>query len=95
MEAYLLIRWQPVYRRHELDTGFSTERGNLTFDAKGNDKWRATTRKNTDAKGRGGAVRSSDEAFVMNVERRGSVIWLTTWVNLRKQGGANGINKIV
>src|ERR1700730_439883 len=33
-----------------------------------------TMRKNTDAGTRGGAVRSSDEALVMRVERRGSVI---------------------
>ena len=75
---------QSVYKRHELDTGFSTEHGNLTFDVKGNDKWREAMRKNTDAKGRGGAVRSSDEAFVMNVERRGGVIQLIMFVNLRE-----------
>ncbi|GBH21420.1 Glutamyl- or glutaminyl-tRNA synthetase [Pseudomonas syringae pv. actinidiae] len=34
----LLSRWQPVYRRHELNTGFDMERENLAFDAKGNDK---------------------------------------------------------
>ena len=34
----LLLRRRPVYRRHELDTGFCTERENLTFVAKGNDK---------------------------------------------------------
>ena len=33
-----------------------------------------TMRKNTDARARDGAVRSSDEAFVMRVEQRGSVI---------------------
>jgi hypothetical protein len=32
-----------------------------------------TMRKNTDARMRDGAVRSSDEALVMRVERRGSV----------------------
>lgn len=35
----LLLRRQPVYRRHELDTGFGTERENLDFAVKGNDKW--------------------------------------------------------
>jgi hypothetical protein len=39
-------------------------------------------RKNTDAETRGGVARSSDEAFVMKVERRGSVILLTTVTNL-------------
>jgi len=33
-----MSRWQPVYRRHELNTGFDMERENLAFDAKGNDK---------------------------------------------------------
>lgn len=35
-----------------------------------------TTRKNTDDLCRGGAIRSSDEAFVMSVERRDCVIQL-------------------
>ena len=43
---------------------------------------------------RGGATRSSDEAAVMAVERRGSVIWLVSIVN-RNSGGTNGINKVV
>jgi hypothetical protein len=41
-----------------------------------------TMRKNTDAGTRGGAARSSDEALVMSVERRGSVIWLSNVANL-------------
>jgi hypothetical protein len=41
-----------------------------------------TMRKNTDAGTRGGAVRSSDEAFVMKAERRVSVIRLTKVANL-------------
>ena len=40
-----------------------------------------TMRKNTDARTRGGAARSSDEALVMGVERRGSVIRLTNDTN--------------
>lgn len=35
----LRTRWQPVYRRHDLNTGFGTERENLVPDVKGNDKW--------------------------------------------------------
>ena len=35
----LRSRRQPVYRRHELDTGFGMERENFVPDAKGNDKW--------------------------------------------------------
>jgi hypothetical protein len=38
-ETCLLSRWQPVYRRHELNTGYGTERENLVLDEKGNDKW--------------------------------------------------------
>jgi hypothetical protein len=40
-----------------------------------------TMRKNTDARARDGAVRSSDEAFVIRVERRGSVIRSTNVAN--------------
>ena len=42
-----------------------------------------TMRKNTDAEVRGGAARSSVEALVMGVERRGGVIPLTHVTNLR------------
>ena len=38
-EAWLLTRWQSVFRRHELNAGFSAERENLALDGKGNDKW--------------------------------------------------------
>ena len=41
-----------------------------------------TMRKNTDARARGGAAHSSEEALVMRVERRGSVIQLTSVANL-------------
>lgn len=52
---------QPVHRRHELYTGINTERGNLFpgLSYSGD---------------RGGATRSSEEATVMVVERRGCVI---------------------
>ena len=65
---------QPVDRRHDLITGFSMERGNLTQDAKENRRVANTTSENTNACGRGGATRSSDEGAVMAVERRGCVI---------------------
>ena len=35
----LRSRWQSVYRRHQLNTGFGMERENLVTDAKGNYKW--------------------------------------------------------
>ena len=41
-----------------------------------------TMRKNTDAEARGGAARSSAEALVMSVERRGGVILLAAVINL-------------
>ena len=41
-----------------------------------------TMRKNTDAMARGGAICSSREAFVMKVERRGSIIPLMIVTNL-------------
>ena len=59
------------------------ERENLVLDAKENDKWQNTMSKNTDAGTRGGVARSSDEAFVTRVERRGGVIRLTKVANLR------------
>jgi hypothetical protein len=74
--------WQPVYRRHDLDLGSCMERGNLFSDAKGNSQAVATVRENTDAGNRGGAARSSDEASVMEVERRGCIIPLGLWINL-------------
>jgi hypothetical protein len=58
----LLLRRQPVYRRHELDTGFGTERENLTFAAKGNDKWRTP-------RGRIPMQGSGTEPFVVALKR--------------------------
>jgi len=64
---------QPVYRRHDLVTGFNTEQGNLAWDAKGNPQVVQTMRENTEAHVRGGVTRSSDETSVMDAERRGHV----------------------
>jgi hypothetical protein len=38
-ETWVLARRQSVFRRHELNAGFGTERENLALDEKGNDKW--------------------------------------------------------
>ena len=38
-DTCLRSRWQSVYRRHELSTGFGMERENFVLDVKGNDKW--------------------------------------------------------
>ena len=70
----LLLRRQSVCRRHEFTTGFSTERGNLARGVKGNPQVPNSTRESTDTRDRGGATRSSEEAAVMDVERRGCVI---------------------
>ena len=59
--------WQPVYRRHELCTGFNMERGNLCRKEVGANWYR------------GGATRISEEASVMGVERRGCVIQPSKW----------------
>ena len=65
---------QPVYRRHDLITGFDMERGNLAWSAKGNPQAAQTASENTNIHDRGGATRISAEAAVMAVERRGCVI---------------------
>ena len=57
------------------------ERGNLTVDAKGNSQVEEPMRKNTNATVRGGTVRSSDEASVMEVERRDCIIHLKPKAN--------------
>ena len=65
----------PACRQREARPGSGTERENLDGDAKG----KGTSGSNreaesTDAPERGGLPRSSDEAAVMAVERRGWVI---------------------
>lgn len=64
---------QPVYRRHDLITGFNPERGNLARGVKGNPQVANTTRENTNTRDRGGAACSSVEVAVMAMERRGCV----------------------
>src|ERR1700739_1381181 len=65
----------PACRRREAQLGSCTERETLA----GDDKGKGTSGSNceaesTDAPERGGLPRSSDEASVMLVERRGQVI---------------------
>jgi len=50
-------------------------------------KWRPHKNESTDAKHRDGATCSSDEASVMEVERRGCIDRLYNWVN-HIMGGA-------
>jgi hypothetical protein len=81
--VWLLREWQPVYRRHDLGSGFATEHGNLSVDVKGKRRVANTTSANTDAIGRGGVARSSDEAPVTGVERRGHGVEEMESINLR------------
>ena len=71
---YLLSMWRPVWRRRDSHSGFRTERENLAGDAKGKGASGSNREaESTDAPERGGLPRSSDEAGVMLVERRGQV----------------------
>ena len=65
----------PAYRQREARSGSGTERENLADDAKGKGPSGANREaESTDAPERGGLLRSSEEAAVMVVERRGRVI---------------------
>ena len=65
----------PACRRREAQPGSCTERENLIGDAKGKGASGSNREaESTDAPGRGGLLRSSDEAGVMLVEQRGRVI---------------------
>lgn len=78
-----MLKRHPVHRWHELHRGFCKELGNLDLDAKGEIQAGSICKNDsTEAKYRGRLARSSDEAFVMKVERRGSVILLTNVTNL-------------
>jgi hypothetical protein len=56
--------------------------GTCMFDVKGQSRVAISTMANTNATCRGGAVRSSEEASVTDVERRGGVIQLMGLINL-------------
>src|SRR6266446_8744735 len=61
----------PACRRREAQPGSCTERENLIGDARGKGASGSNREaESTDAPGRGGLLRSSDEASVMLVERR-------------------------
>ena len=62
--ACLLLGWCPAVRRRESEPGFCAERGNLAVDAKGEARAGGPCkRQSTDAVARGGAARSSEEAY--------------------------------
>ena len=58
-----------------------------------NSKRRTHKDESTDAECRGGIARSSNEASVMEVERRGRVIQF--WKMVNRKEGTNGQNKVV
>src|SRR6202140_2098964 len=74
-----LPKRHPACRRREAQPGPCTERENLVGDAKGKGASGSNREAEcTDAPGRGGLLRSSEEAGVTPVERRGRAIaiWL-------------------
>src|SRR3982074_3548179 len=73
-DALRLPKRHPACRRREAQSGSGTERENLAGDAKGKSTSGSHREaESTDAPERGGLPRSSDEASVMAVERRGRV----------------------
>src|SRR4030081_3861923 len=74
-DALRLPKRHPACRRREAQSGSGTERENLAGDGKGKGASGSNREaESTDAPERGGLPRSSDEAGVMLVERRGRVI---------------------
>jgi hypothetical protein len=88
------VRKEPDYCAHDnrYTGGMSSMQAllwnheNLPDDGKGKRRVADTTSANTDASGRGGVTRSSDERSVMGRERRGHGVSKMTLVNRRKDG---------
>ena len=74
-DVLILPERHPACRRREARSGSGTERENLAGDGKGKGASGSNREaESTDAPEGGGLPRSSDEAAVMVVERRGRVI---------------------
>src|SRR5215831_10628968 len=74
-DVLILPERHPACRWREARSGSGTERENLAGDGKGKGASGSNREaESTDAPERGGLPRSSDEAAVMVVERRGQVI---------------------
>src|SRR5882757_7866665 len=91
VDVLILTERHPACRQREARSGCRMERENLAGDGKG----KGTSGSNreaesTDAPERGGLPRSSDEAGVMLVERRGQAID----VELGPTGGARSSPKV-
>jgi hypothetical protein len=81
-DVWLLAERHPAYRQHERHTGSYAERGNLSSRCEGSGaKQPHCECLSTDAGHRGRWPRSSEEASVMDVERRGSVVGVDLGVN--------------
>ena len=79
---WLLAGRHPAYRQHEHNTGSGMERGNLSSRCEGSGvEQKPCERLSTNAGHRGRWLRSSDEAPVMGVERRGPVVGAVLQVN--------------
>ena len=75
VDVLILTERHPACRWREAQPGSCKERENLAGDAKGKGPSGPNRKaESTDAPERGGLLRSSDEAAVMVVERRGRVI---------------------
>jgi hypothetical protein len=75
VDVLILTERHPACRRREAQPGSCKERENLAGDAKGKGPSGANRKaESTDAPGRGGLLRSSEEAAVMVAERRGRII---------------------
>jgi len=75
VDVLILAERHPACRWREAQPGSCKERENLAGDAKGKGPSGANRKaESTDAPERGGLLRSSEEAAVMVVERRGRVI---------------------
>ena len=75
VDVLILTERHPACRWREAQPGSCKERENLAGDAKGKGSSGSNRKaESTDAPERGGLLRSSDEAGVMLVERRGQVI---------------------
>jgi hypothetical protein len=75
VDVLILTERHPACRRREAQPDSCKERENLAGDAKGKGTSGSNRKaESTDAPERGGLLRSSEEAAVMVVERRGQVI---------------------
>ena len=84
-DALIPTERHPACRRREAQPGSCTERENLAGDAKGKGASGSNRKaESTDAPARGGLLRSSEEAGVMPVERRGQAIAI--WIGSTGNG---------